>query len=87
MANGMGIILEHFGFSSDPSITSALMRSALLTRYSKAPEYEYTPGLREELIDRSRRINRAEIHRGMTWLERVARSDNAAATVVNAMAR
>ena len=76
-------ILRLFGLQSDPTILAGLMRSPVLTRYSKAPEYAYTPHTRAELIDASRRTNREEIRRGMVWLERVAQSDNAAAAVVN----
>jgi hypothetical protein len=58
-------------------------RSPVLTRYSKAPEYGYTPNVRAEGLRDSRRHNREEIRKGMEWLERQARSDNAVAEVVN----
>jgi hypothetical protein len=55
----------------------------VLTRYSKAPEYAYTPEVRAEVLRDSRRHNREEIRKGMDWLERLARSDDAVAEVVN----
>ncbi len=86
VAAGMRTVLRHFGLTCDPRIISGLMRSPVLTRYSKAPEYEYTSGTRSELIDASRRANREEIRRGMAWLERIAKSNSAVAAVVNGMA-
>ena len=83
VANGMRVVLGHFGLTSDPRVIAGLMGSAALTRYSKAPEYEYTAGTRAELIDASRRANRDEIRKGMAWLERAAKSNGAADAVVN----
>ena len=83
VAEGTRKILHHFGLQFDQRLLAGLMRSPALTRYSKAPEYAYTPDTRAELIDASRRTNREEIRRGMVWLERFAQSDNAAAVVVN----
>jgi hypothetical protein len=87
VAEGMRNILRHFGLQSDQRLLTGLMRNPVLTRYSKAPEYEYTPNTRSALIDASRRANREEIRRGMAWLDRIARSNNAAAAVVNGIAR
>ena len=83
VAAGMRTVLEHFGLTSDPPAVSRLMRSPVLTRYSKAPEYEYTPGTRAEVIAASRRANREEIRRGMAWLDRIAGSNSAVAAVAN----
>jgi len=83
VAEGMSRIVGHLGLRCDSRILSGLVRSPVLSRYSKAPEHAYTPDTRSELIDASRRANRAEIRRGMAWLERIANLGEAAATVVN----
>lgn len=82
----MAGILGHFGLSDNARYLSEIARSPVLTRYSKAPEYSYTPNLRAQVLGDSRRDNREEIRRGMDWLERHARLDPAVADVVNGAA-
>ena len=61
---------------------SELMRSPVLTRYSKAPEYEYTPATRSELIDvRAAPTRRNPQGNGVARTH--LQSNNAAAAVVN----
>ena len=79
----MGRILGHFGLPADPRYLADVGRSPVLTRYSKAPEYAYTPDVRAEVLRDSRRDNRAAIREGMDWLDRLARSDVVVAAVVN----
>ncbi|HUH95605.1 MAG TPA: hypothetical protein VL742_21000 [Casimicrobiaceae bacterium] len=80
---GIGRILEHFGLPHGAALLSNLGRSPVLTRYSKAPEYAYTPALRAEVLRESRRINGEEIRRGMRWLERQARADARVSRLLN----
>ena len=82
VADGIGRIVRHLGVPHDPRYLSEVGRSAVMTRYSKAPEYAYTPDVRAEVLAISRRENREEIRKGMDWLERRARSDNDVATIV-----
>jgi hypothetical protein len=84
VADSMARILDHFGLARDERYLSTVERSAVLTRYSKAPEYAYTPQLRAEILRESRHDHREEIRKGMAWLEQRARSDAAAAEVLNA---
>ena len=79
----MARILGHFGLDRDARYLAAVGRSPVLTRYSKAPEYAYTPNVRAEVLRDSRRDNREEIRKGMDWLERLARSDAGVAEIVN----
>lgn len=79
----MGRILSHFELSHDSRQLSGLARSPVLARYSKAPEFAYTPAERTEIINQSRLANRQEIRKGMTWLGQLAKSDPAIADVVN----
>jgi hypothetical protein len=55
----------------------------VLSRYSKAPEFAYTPEVRAEVLQESRRHNREEITKGMRWLERLTHADGALAEIVN----
>ena len=79
----VGRIAAHFGLPVDEAHFSRIAASGAMTRYSKAPEYEYSPSLRMRILDESRRIHADEIRKGMAWLERLARADAAAAEIVS----
>lgn len=79
---GLGRVLAHFSLAHDLQQLSALARSTVLTQYSKAPEFAYTPAMRRQILDESRGIHREEIRRGMAWLDRIAQADPAAAAVL-----
>ena len=79
-----GRILGHFGLPVDARELERIGRSPVLGRYSKAPEYAYTPDVRAELLRESRLRSGDEIRKGMAWLERLARSDDAVASIVQA---
>ena len=72
---GMARVLAHFGLDADTDQLSAIARSPVLRRYSKAPDVPFAPGEREARLAQSRRDNREEIARGMAWLDRLARED------------
>ncbi len=76
-------IFAHFGLPDDERLVSELGRSAAMTRYSKAPEYDYTPEVRAQVLRDSRGHNREEIRKGMDWLERLASSDDAVSAILN----
>jgi hypothetical protein len=77
-------VLAHFAMPEDERFLAGLARSPVLTRYSKAPEYAYTPEVRAEVLRESRLRNREEIGKGLAWLDRMARSDPGVAEIVNA---
>jgi hypothetical protein len=77
----------HLALPHDDRIVSAVEHSASLMRYSKAPEYEYSPRIRVEVLRESRREYREEIRKGMAWLDERARSDPALAPIVSAGSR
>jgi len=60
-------VLSHFGLS--PERADRLADSAVLSRYSKAPEHAYTPGLRQRLLAQARESYRAEIAAALAWIE------------------
>ena len=82
VADGMARILGHFGLDGGQS-GRALAASAVLTRYSKAPEYAYTPSVRSEVLREARERHRAEIGSGLAWLERLARAEGAVAEILD----
>ena len=84
VAESMARILAHFALPQDARYLSGVAGSPALARYSKAPEYAYSPSVRREVLRDSRRNNREEIRKGMAWLERLAQSEGALAQVVNA---
>lgn len=48
MANALARVADHFGFGIEQ--VEAVAAGPLMTRYSKAPEYDYSPALRRDLI-------------------------------------
>lgn len=77
-------VLKHFGLPQEERFLSEIHRSPVLTRYSKAAEFEYSPQMRVEVLNQSRRDHRDEIRRGMEWLETLASSDAVVASLLNA---
>lgn len=82
VATGMARIAAHFGLPADRTWLDGIARSPVLTRYSKSPEFEYSPALRRELIDQARRNHGAEIRRGLRWLASICGSNPLAAAVL-----
>ncbi|MGH8177662.1 MAG: hypothetical protein ACREV5_15505 [Steroidobacter sp.] len=81
--NCMDEILRHFGLSLDPKFLSEIAHSPVLTRYSKAAEFEYSPQIRAEILNESRQRNRDEIRRGLGWLENLAKAECGVAEILN----
>jgi hypothetical protein len=51
MADELGRAVRFFGLPADPAQLDAIARGPLMTRYSKALEYDYSAELRRSLID------------------------------------
>jgi hypothetical protein len=80
----MSRIASHFGLPHDSTYAARVAQSPVLTRYSKAPQHEYSPNLRAEVLRESRARNRDEIAKGMAWLERMAGVNAGVAAVLAA---
>lgn len=80
---GMARILGHLGLPLDDAYRAAVAASPVLRRYSKAPDQAYSPVDREAALGASRRDNRAEIARGLAWLERLGRAEPSIAAVLD----
>ena len=65
-------VAGHFGFAADNSRLAAIASGSLMTRYSKALEYEYSPGLRRELIAEAEEQHRPQIESALAMLRSAA---------------
>jgi hypothetical protein len=65
-------IAGFFGFAVDPAQLQAIVEGPLMSRYSKAPEYEYSRQLRRDLIEDALRANRQAIEGALAMLRSAA---------------
>jgi hypothetical protein len=65
-------VASFFGFEASAERLREVAQGPLMTRYSKALEYEYSPSLRRELIEQELRIRGAEIEEALRTLETAA---------------
>ena len=72
MARELGRITTFFGFAADADRIAAIATSPLMQRYSKAPEYEYSSTLREELIADALRRHGRDIDAALALLATAA---------------
>jgi len=73
----------HFQLPTESRWLAEIARSPVLTRYSKSPDFEYSPQVRGELLRQSRQNNAAQIAAGLLWLETLAKAQPAVAAVLN----
>lgn len=65
-------IAGFFGFDADPGLIEAIASGPLMSRYSKAPEYEYGPALRGELIAEASERHRRDVDAALAMLHSAA---------------
>jgi hypothetical protein len=75
-------VAAHFELPVDPRRLDEIARSPVLTRYSKSPDFEYSPEVRRELLRQSRQNNAGQIAAGLHWIENLATAQPAVAAVV-----
>jgi hypothetical protein len=80
---GVGRVAAHFQLPLESRWLADIARSPVLTRYSKSPDFEYSPQVRRELLRQSRQNNAAQIAAGLRWLERLAGTQPTVAAVLN----
>ena len=83
VAGGVGRVAAHFQLPIESPAIADIARSPVLTRYSKSPDFEYSPQVRRELLRQSRQDNAVQIGVGMRWLENLAGAHPAVAVVLN----
>jgi len=65
-------IATFFGFDAEPDELRAIASGPLIGRYSKAPEYEYSPTLRRQLIGEASEQHGHEIDAALAMLDSAA---------------
>jgi hypothetical protein len=83
---GVRSVATHFQLPTASGWLDSIARSPVLTRYSKSPDFEYSPQLRHALLHESRHANAVQIAAGQRWLEKLAREHSAVAEVLNTSA-
>ncbi len=75
--------LVHFAV---PLITNAIEKTVsgpLMTQYSKAPEHQFSPNFRDQLLAQYRRDHASEIAKGLAWLDANAKNFTPVAAALN----
>jgi hypothetical protein len=72
MPGELGRVGGFFGFGADPKRLAEIARGPLMTRYSKDPNYEYSPNLREQLIAQELRLQGRAIDDALAMLSSAA---------------
>ena len=65
-------VAAHFGYAADAARIRAIVEGPLMTRYSKALDYEYSPDLRRRILADARHRHGAAIRDGLNWLAGLA---------------
>jgi hypothetical protein len=68
MATALTKVVEIFGFKADPNQLAGIASGPLMTRYSKALEYDYSAALRRDLIAEQMAAHREEIDSALAML-------------------
>jgi len=68
MAPALGRVANFFGFDADEARLQAIAAGPLMTRYSKGLEYDYSAGLRRELIAETAAANASAIDDALAML-------------------
>jgi hypothetical protein len=82
IAGQVSRVASHFQLPIESRWLADIGRSPVLTRYSKSPDFEYSPQVRSELLRQSRQNNAAQIGAGLRWLENLARAHAVVAEVL-----
>lgn len=72
MEGELARVAGFLGFTADPGRLGSIAAGPLMTRYSKDPSYEYSPTLREQLIDQELELQGGEIQAALAMLHAAA---------------
>lgn len=64
-------IIRFFGYDAQPDLND-IINSPIMTRYSKAPEHDYSADLRRQLLAETLELRAADIRKALAWLEDAA---------------
>ena len=65
-------LASFFGFPADDAKLQEIAQGPLVSRYSKAPEYDYSPSLRNDLIAEATAMHQRDINGALAMLDRAA---------------
>jgi hypothetical protein len=68
MASGLGRVAGFFGFSDDAQSLQAIASGPLMKLYSKDPAHQYSPALRQDLIEQELRLQGRDIEGALAML-------------------
>jgi hypothetical protein len=72
MAGWVEHCCRHFGFEAARSSIDVIAAGPLMSRYSKAPEYDYSPALRADLLADATERNQADTAAALAALDKAA---------------
>lgn len=72
-ASQLQVAADHFGKSLPLAQAESLVSGPIMTSYSKAPEYDYSASLREELLAEAAQIHADGIRQTLLWIDQLAR--------------
>ena len=64
---------SHFGRNLSPDHAQSLISGPIMSSYSKAPEFDYSASLREELLSEAAQIHADDIKQTLLWVDQLAR--------------
>lgn len=78
----LAAIAGHFGHAADAAPIRTIVEGPLMGRYSKALDYEYSPGLRRQILAEARYRHGAAIRDGLNWIAGLGASYPAVAEAI-----
>ena len=72
MPQALDSLAGFFGFAAESASLREIASGPLMRRYSKALEFDYSPGLRRELLAEARQLHRVEIDQAIDMLDQAA---------------
>ncbi|MEW4466856.1 hypothetical protein AB1K62_03375 [Parasphingorhabdus sp. JC815] len=63
---------RHFGHKLSDNKADELVSGPIMATYSKAPEHDYSPNLRKELLEQANRNHAADILAALRWADTIA---------------
>lgn len=85
-AQGLARVLRRLHGEAPDGVVSAMLQSADMRRYSKAPEFSYDANLRRRVLAQASVEHQAEIDRGIQWLNAAGESHAALAQAMRHVA-
>ncbi|MDZ7627187.1 MAG: hypothetical protein U5J99_02120 [Parvularculaceae bacterium] len=73
----------HLGMPISEETARQVVSGPEMKRYSKAPQFEYSPGLRAQVLNEARRDHATEIRAGLNWLSDLAARSGAVSSALS----